>query len=58
MNRAELCIARQRRGEREKGTLREGAEEICKVLAVCVRPGRAVWGPQGRAVPGPGLISP
>ena len=38
MNRAEVCIARQRRREREEGTLREGAEEICEVLAVSVRP--------------------
>ncbi len=45
MNQAEVCITRQRRGGGEEGTLREGAKEICKVLAVCVRPGQAVCGP-------------
>jgi hypothetical protein len=45
VNRAEVCITRQRGGGREKGALREGAEEICEVLAVCVRPGRVVCGP-------------
>ncbi len=53
-----MFVAGQRCGEGEGETLREGAEEICEVLAVSVRPGRAVWGLQGRAVPGPGLISP
>ncbi len=45
VNRVEKCIAGQRRGGREKGALREGAEEICEVLAVCVRPGRVVCEP-------------
>ncbi len=29
-------------GEERERALREGAEEICEVLAVCVRPGQAV----------------
>ena len=53
-----MCVAGQRCGEGEGGTLREGAEEICEVLAVSVRPGRAVCGPQGQAVPEPSRARP
>ncbi len=42
-----MCDAGQRHKEREEGsqgTLRKGAEEIFKVLAVCVGPGEPCVG--------------